>query len=123
MDKNYCVHPGAMMKSILTSMGKSQIWLATEMGMNKTIICDLFRGKRNVTANIAREFERATGFPAELLLQQQNKYDLFEIDNSREKRGVIDRYCGELKDEIIPNIQMNSEAIDIFELENLNFAA
>ena len=84
MEKNYCVHPGAFIKAILMSINKTQKWLANEMAVNKIIVSDLIRGKRNVTPNLAKSFEKATGFSAEALLQQQNKYDLFCLNNETE---------------------------------------
>lgn len=77
MNKNYRVHPGIVMKSILLSINKNQKWLATEMNMNKTVISNILNGKRKVTKNIAISFEKATGYPAENLLKAQMEYDLF----------------------------------------------
>jgi len=77
MEKNYRVHPGAVMKSILLSLGKNQKWLAAEMGMNKTVISNIINGKRKVTKNIAISFEKATGYPAANLISAQTEYDLF----------------------------------------------
>ena len=88
MDRNYRVHPGVIMKSIILSIDKNQKWLADKMGMNKTVISNLLNGKRNVTKKIAISFEKATGYPAINLINAQNEYDLFYSivkNNSKEK--------------------------------------
>ena len=77
MNKNYRVHPGVVMKSILVSLGRNQKWLADEMRMNKTVISNIIHGKRKVTKAIAVSFENATGYPASNLLKAQIEYDLF----------------------------------------------
>ena len=92
MEPNYCVHPGTIIKSILMSIDKTQQWLADEMGVKKTIISDLVRGKRNVTANLAKEIEKATGYKAKYLLAQQNEYDLFVLRQEEEKRAESIKY-------------------------------
>ena len=83
MEKNYRVHPGTVMKSILISLGKNQNWLAKEMGMNKTVVSNILNGKRNITKTIAISFEKATGYPADKLLKAKVDYDLFyNINNN-----------------------------------------
>jgi len=77
MNKNYRVHPGIVMKSILLSLDKNQKWLANEMNMNKTVISNILNGKRKVTKKIATAFEKATGYPANILLKAQIDYDLY----------------------------------------------
>ena len=84
MEKDYCVHPGNIMRAVLMSINKSQKWLAKEMNVNKTIISNLFAGKRGVTTMVAAAFERATGYPAESLLMQQTKYELFQLEKKAE---------------------------------------
>lgn len=98
MEKDYCVHPGNIMRAVLMSINKSQKWLAKEMNVNKTVVSSLLAGKKDVTTMVAAAFERATGYPAESLLHQQKKYELFqlgkeEVNKSRfeiceDKRGV-----------------------------------
>lgn len=79
MEKDYCVHPGNIMRVVLMSINKSQKWLAKEMNVNKTVVSSLLAGKRSVTTMVAAAFERATGYPAESLLYQQKKYELFQL--------------------------------------------
>lgn len=81
MNKNYRVHPGIIMKSILMSLNKNQKWLAENMNMNKTIISNILNGRRKVTKNIAVSFEKATGYPALNLIKAQAEYDLFYLSN------------------------------------------
>lgn len=82
MERNYRVHPGAVMKSILLSIDKNQNWLAGKMGMNKTVISNILNGKRKVSKNIAVAFEKATGYPAINLISAQTEYDLFYSTNN-----------------------------------------
>lgn len=86
MEKDYCVHPGRIMKAILMSINKTQKWLAEEMSVNKTVVCDLLAGKRSVSTNVALAFERATGYPAESLLLQQKKYELFQLEKEENRK-------------------------------------
>lgn len=79
MEKDYCVHPGSIMRTVLMSINKSQKWLAKEMNVNKTVISSILAGKRSVTTLIAAAFEKATGYPADSLLYQQKKYELFQL--------------------------------------------
>ena len=79
MEKDYCVHPGNIMQAVLMSINKSQKWLAKEMNVNKTVISSLLAGKRDITTAVAAAFEKATGYPAESLLHQQTKYELFQL--------------------------------------------
>lgn len=92
MEKNYRVHPGVVMKSILLSLNKNQQWLSNEMNMNKTVISNILHGRRNITNKIAISFEKATGYPAENLLKAQIEYDLFYSTNknkSIEKTYIV----------------------------------
>lgn len=84
MEKDYCVHPGKIMKAVLMSINKTQKWLAQEMNINKTVVCDLLAGKRSVSTSVALAFERATGYPAESLLLQQKKYELFQLEKEED---------------------------------------
>ena len=38
MEKDYCVHPGNIMRAVLMSINKSQKWLAKEMGRDPATI-------------------------------------------------------------------------------------
>ena len=99
MEKNYRVHPGMVMKSILISLGKNQNWLAKEMGMNKTVISNILNGKRTITKNIALSFEKATGYPADKLLKAKVDYDLFyNINNNSVEKAY--------------NVKANFEVLD-----------
>ena len=84
MEKDYCVHPGNIMRAVLMSINKSQKWLAKEMNVNKTVISSLLAGKMRVTTAVASAFEKATGYPTESLLQQQKKYELFQLGKEKE---------------------------------------
>lgn len=81
LNKNYRVHPGSIMKSILMSIGETQAWLAKKLNMDKTVISKILNGKRSVSKNTALLFEKATGYPAERLLNAQVEYDLFYANN------------------------------------------
>ena len=87
MNKNYRVHPGIIMKSILMSLNKNQKWLAENMNMNKTIISNILNGRRKVTKNIAVSFEKATGYPAINLINAQAEYDLYYLAN---KNSIVE---------------------------------
>lgn len=101
MEKDYCVHPGNIMRAVLMSINKSQKWLAKEMNVNKTVVSSLLAGKRDVTTVIAAAFEKATGYPAESLLHQQTKYELFQLGKEEANKSRLE-ICGnkrEVKDE------------------------
>ena len=87
LNKNYRVHAGSVMKSVLMSLGKTQTWLAKELNMDRTTVNKILNGKRKVTKNTAILFEKATGYSAKKLLNVQTEYDLFY--NNIKKDEVI----------------------------------
>ena len=93
MEKDYCVHPGNIMRAVLMSINKSQKWLAKEMNVNKTVISSLLAGKRDITTAVAAAFEKATGYPAESLLHQQTKYELFQLEKEETRKSKFE-ICG-----------------------------
>ena len=93
MEKDYCVHPGNIMRAVLMSINKSQKWLAKEMNVNKTVISSLLAGKRDITTAVAAAFEKATGYPAESLLHQQTKYELFQLEKEEAHKSKFE-ICG-----------------------------
>lgn len=98
MGKNYCVHPGMLIKSVLMSIGKTQNWLADKMGVKKVVISELVNGKRSVTPKTAYEFEKITGYKATYLLAQQDEYDLFMLQKQSEKCEMTISMVAEIKD-------------------------
>lgn len=77
VERDYAPRPGSVMKMILMSMGKSQKWLAAQMGVTPAEVSYMFNGTRPVTSEQVVVFCNATGFPQDELAAIKNDYDMF----------------------------------------------
>lgn len=67
----------------------TQKQLATETGINPSVLSETINGKRSISLNVAVALERALGIPADMWMNMQTQYDLdsaqiAERDNQRE---------------------------------------
>ncbi len=72
---NYATHPGIILKRYLKNLEMSQIALAGQTGINKVVISDIIKGKRNITTNIALKLESVFEMPAKFWIGLQSDYD------------------------------------------------
>ena len=69
-------HPGMMIKDELKARMMTQKQLATEMGVNPSVLSETIHGKRSVSVGMATKLEKCLGIPAEIWLNLQSQYEL-----------------------------------------------
>ena len=69
-------HPGMMIKDELKARMMTQKQLATEMGVNPSVLSETIHGKRSVSVAMATKLEKCLGIPAEIWLNLQSQYEL-----------------------------------------------
>jgi len=81
-------HPGEVLLDELKARGIRQKDFAAEIGMQPTMLNEVVKGKRSITADIALLLEEALDIPADFWLQLQRQY---ESDATRQgARNVTD---------------------------------
>ena len=69
-------HPGEILKEEIESRGISQRMLASQMGIQYSVLNEILNARRPLTEKSALLFEAALGVDAEPLMQLQLKYNL-----------------------------------------------
>lgn len=72
---NYVIHPGILLKEEITALGLTQKIVAERSGIPKTIINEIIKGKRNISAENAVRLEKVLESPASFWLNAQSRYD------------------------------------------------
>lgn len=89
-------HPGEIIKDELDERGISQKAFAEMLGMQKSYICELLKGKRPMTMNVAEKIENSLGVSAVVLVNMQTQYE-YDI-KAIELRGIEEqKAANELK--------------------------
>ena len=70
------IHPGEFLQDILTDREISQSQLAKHIGVEAGVINLICKGKRGVSATMAKKLARALGTDPELWINLQSSYDL-----------------------------------------------
>ena len=70
------IHPGEFLQDILAEREISQSQLAKHIGVEPGVINLICRGKRGISAAMAKKLGRALGTDAELWVNLQSGYDL-----------------------------------------------
>ena len=70
------IHPGEFLLEILSDRGITQTHLAKHIGVEAGVINLICRGKRGVSASMAKKLARALGTDPELWVNLQSSYDL-----------------------------------------------
>ncbi len=70
------IHPGEFLQEILVERGISQSQLAKHIEVEAGAVNLLCRGKRGVSAAMAKKLARALGTDPELWINLQSSYDL-----------------------------------------------
>lgn len=70
------LHPGEVILGILKERGMSQVELAVRLGMQKSYVNEIIKGKRGLNADIAVSLEYVLGSNAYYWLGLQMNYDL-----------------------------------------------
>jgi HTH-type transcriptional regulator / antitoxin HigA len=69
-------HPGSLIKDELAHRKISQKEFAQDIGMQKTMLNELIKEKRAITAEIALMLEKGLGIPADFWMRHQSSYEL-----------------------------------------------
>ncbi len=70
------IHPGNILKDELDSRGISQKEFSQDIGMQKTMLNEIIKGKRAITAEIALILEKSLGIKADSWMRHQAGYEL-----------------------------------------------
>ena len=134
-------HPGVILKNELDSRDISQKEFAQCIDMQVTMLNEIIKGKRTVTADVALALEKALDIPADFWINLQAQYDLDEARIKEknilrvayiEKWNVIKQYVpiptfnklGLLTNSLADNIQKIWDIYEVSHLDDLieNFA-
>jgi HTH-type transcriptional regulator/antitoxin HigA len=82
------IHPGETIKDELEAREMSQAELASLIGMKKTQLNEVIKGKRSMNADLAVLLEKALGIDADYWMNAQKNYelDLARIDEKNQSR-------------------------------------
>ncbi len=69
-------HPGEMLADELAARNIKQQVFAQQIGMQKSQLNEIIKGKRSINAEVAVLIEAALGISADFWLKAQNNYDL-----------------------------------------------
>lgn len=72
----YTFHPGDDLKDELEARGITQTDFAKEIGLKKSQLNEIIKGKRDINADIALLFEKALGISADYWMTAQKNYEL-----------------------------------------------
>ena len=72
----YATHPGEMLADELEARGIKQQEFAQQIGMQKSQLNEIIKGKRSINAEVAVLIEAALNIPADFWLKAQNNHDL-----------------------------------------------
>ena len=70
------IHPGEFLAEIIGDRGISQAKLAKHIGVEPGVINLICKGKRGISAAMAKKLARALGTDAELWVNLQSSYEL-----------------------------------------------
>jgi len=76
VESSYLTHPGDLIKDDLDYLGITQKQLAEKIGLPRSQVNEILRGKRSVNYEFALLIEKALGTDAETLLKVQHRYDI-----------------------------------------------
>lgn len=83
------VHPGEVLREdVFPALGVTKPALATELGISRQTLHDLFTLKRSVTPEMAVRLEKVIGSSAEMWLALQSDYDLWHARKSSAVRSL-----------------------------------
>lgn len=80
---------GEIIEAKLLELGMKQAELAETTGITKSVVCDVIKGNRSITAEMAVLVEYAIGIPAFYLLQVQAKHDIDTASNSQRVQSMM----------------------------------
>lgn len=75
------VHPGEILKDEIEESGFKKSFIAEKLGILPNHLSEIFKGKRNITAELALKLEEALEIEAEFWLRMQARHDLTVVRN------------------------------------------
>ncbi len=85
-------HPGEMLEEeFLKPMGVTQTALANHLGWSHAKVNELIRGKRGVTPAVALALSDALGTSAELWMNLQTNYELWQAIQDHKKKPKLSK--------------------------------
>ncbi|MBX7137480.1 MAG: HigA family addiction module antidote protein [Oligoflexia bacterium] len=75
------IHPGEFLTDILDERGVSQTQLARHIGVEPGVISLICKGKRGISASMAKKLARALGTDATLWVNLQSSFDLTQAED------------------------------------------
>ena len=81
-------HPGTIMVSAMAAANNSTTALAAHIGVSRSVIVGVIRGRRGVTADLAAKLGKAFASSAQFWLNLQNARDLWEAERRPEIRKI-----------------------------------
>ena len=72
---NYAIHPGILLLEEIEALNMTQKEVAEKIGVSKTIINEVIKGKRGINAELAVRLESALESPARFWWNAQSLYD------------------------------------------------
>ena len=88
-------HPGVDIKDELEARGMSQGELAKNLGIERSQLNEIIRGKRNITPHLALLLEKALGIDADYWMNAQKQYELDKAridENTRKRSEAIEKW-------------------------------
>ncbi|WP_070137979.1 HigA family addiction module antitoxin [Crocinitomix algicola] len=86
----FSIHPGEMILDEIMANGYSQSEFAKKLGMNRSQLNEIIKGKRDVNAELATLLEAALGLPAKYWLNLQNQYDIDKVKIEEKAAKQVD---------------------------------
>ena len=73
---DYAIHVGQFLKNALDAYDMKQAELAEKIGVSKSIVNEIIKGKRNINASFALKLEPIFDMPASYWMGLQNQFDI-----------------------------------------------
>lgn len=96
---NHATHPGEIIFDEIEYLHISQKDFAERIGVSRTLVNLVLKGKRPVTTEFALLTEAAIDLPADMLLRMQARYDRWKVERQpefMEKLKSIKRFAAVL---------------------------
>ena len=88
VESSYLIHPGDIILNELDYLGISQKQLAERIGVPRSQVNEILRGKRSVNYEFALLIQKALGIDAETMLNMQHSYD---ISKAKRDKAFLER--------------------------------
>ncbi|MDR3169265.1 MAG: HigA family addiction module antidote protein [Candidatus Peribacteria bacterium] len=82
-------HPGEYINREINERGRTQKRFADILGIDKSELNNLIKGRRNVTPRLAMRLSKAFGTGEKVWMNLQNRYDLYLLNMNEEEMEDI----------------------------------